>query len=138
MNRAKELERAWVWARNTRLAALREKQECLILLDSPFDTGSVQKSALAQTEEAIQSLDVILSEIEKAHAQMRRGEACQRTARLGLLAAGALFSFGAASLATLGFAAACIVIRAPDPAAQAAAVVGTALSLAWAVKAARR
>lgn len=138
MNRAKKLERAWVWARNTRLAALRERQECLTLLDSPFGTGTVQEAALAQTEEAIQSLDVILNEIEKAHAQTRRGEACQRTARLGLLAASALFGFGAASLATLGTAAACIVICAPVPAVQATAVVGTALSLAWAIKSAHR
>jgi hypothetical protein len=134
MNQTQKLEQAWIWARNTRLEALHEKQTHLTLLDSPFDDGHSQEVALMQAEKTIQSLDVILSEIEKAHIRALRQNSSRNAARLGLLVAGALFSFGAASLATLGVAAVCIVICAPDPAVQAAAVVGTALSLAWAVK----
>ena len=42
--------------------------------------------------------------------------------------------FGLASLATLGIAAVFITVGAPDPITQASAVIGTALSLGWAIK----
>ncbi len=43
-------------------------------------------------------------------------------------------AFGLASLATLGIAAVCITVGAPDPITQASAVIGTSLSLGWALK----
>lgn len=42
--------------------------------------------------------------------------------------------FGLASLATLGIAAVFITVGAPDPITQASAVIGTSLSLGWALK----
>lgn len=42
--------------------------------------------------------------------------------------------FGRASLATLGVAAVFITVGAPDPITQASAVIGTSLSLGWALK----
>lgn len=79
-------------------------------------------------------MDVILKSLERENARTR-GEVVKREAlRLRDMA----LIFGRASLAALGVAAACITVKAPDPLTQASAVVGVTLSLAWAVKIARK
>lgn len=69
-------------------------------------------------------------EIEDAHAKARGEAAKGKALRLRDMA----LVFGLASLATLGAAAVCVTIGAPDPITQASAVIGTSLSLGWALK----
>ena len=134
MERTQKLEIAWVWARNTRLEAIRQKRENFAASRNPFKAQSGKEAEFERADQDIQALDVILSEIEDAHARARGERVKRKFFRLRDL----ILVFGLASLATLGFAAVCITVRTPDPVIQASAVVGVALSLAWAVKTARK
>jgi hypothetical protein len=78
----------------------------------------------------ITALNTILGAIEDAHSKAR-GEAVKRKA---LRFRDMALVFGLASLATLGIAAVFITVGAPDPITQASAVIGTSLSLGWALK----
>ena len=134
MEKTQKLESAWAWARDARLAALRQKREHLAAPRNPFEARPGMEADFERVNRDITALDTILGAIEDAHAKAR-GEAIKQEAlRLRDMA----LVFGLASLATLGVAAVCITARAPDPITQASAVIGTALSLAWAVKIARK
>ncbi len=134
MEKIQKLEAAWWWARNTRIAALRQKREHLAAPRNPFKARPGMDADFERANRDIAALDTILGAIEDAHAKAR-GEAVKHTAlRLRDMA----LIFGLASLATLGIAAVCITVGAPDPITQASAVIATALSLAWAVKTARK
>lgn len=130
MKKIQKLEAAWWWARNTRIAALRQKREHLAAPRNPFKARPGMEADFEQVNRDITALDTILGAIEDAHAEARR-EAVKRKA---LRLRDAALVFGLASLATLGIAAACITVGAPDPITQASAVIGTSLSLGWALK----
>lgn len=138
MSRIQKLEQAWYWARTARLEAIRQKRELHAAPRNPLEARPGHEAAFERADGAIRALDVILSELEEAHARAQRGKRRRGAARLGRLAVRLLLGFGAASLAALGAAAACVALGAPGPLTQASAAVGTALSLAWAVKAARQ
>lgn len=126
----KKLEAAWWWARNARVAALRQKREEYGDPHNPLRALPGREAEFEAATELSQSMGVILEALEREIAR-ERGEAVKRKAlRLRDMA----LVFGLASLATLGVAAVCVTARAPDPITQASAVIGTGLSLAWAVK----
>lgn len=134
MEKTQKLESAWAWARDARLTALQQKREHLAAPRNPFEVRPGMEADFERVNQDITALDNILGVIEDAHAKAR-GEAVKHKAlRLRDVA----LVFGLASLATLGIAAVCITVGAPDPITQASAVVGTGLSLAWAVKIARK
>lgn len=134
MEKIQKLEAAWWWARNTRIAALHQKREHLAAPRNPFKARPGMDADFERANRDIAALDTILGAIEDAHAKAR-GEAVKHKAlRLRDMA----LIFGLASLATLGIAAVCITVGAPDPITQTSAVIATALSLAWAVKTARK
>lgn len=134
MEKTQKLESAWAWARDARLAAIRQKRERLAAPRNPFEARPGMEAEFEQVTRDIIALDTILGAIEDAHVKAR-GEAMKREAlRLRDMA----LVFGLASLATLGIAAVCVTARAADPITQASAGIGTALSLAWAVKTARK
>mgnify|MGYP001052729285 CR=1 FL=1 len=126
MEKTQKLEAAWWWARNARLAALRQKRE---EYGDPHNPLRALPEFEAATELS-QSMGVILGALEREIARAR-GEAVKRKA---LQLRDVALAFGLASLATLGIAAACITVGAPDPITQASAVIGTSLSLGWALK----
>ena len=130
MERTQKIEEAWSWARKTRLDIIRERRERLASPGHPFEARPGQAEAFEKAETAIFALDTILGEIEDAHAKARGEAAKGKALRLRDMA----LVFGLASLATLGAAAVCVTIGAPDPITQASAVIGTSLSLGWALK----
>lgn len=134
MEKIQQLEAAWWWARNARLEALRQKREEYGDPRNPFQALPGHEAEFEAATELSQSMGVILTALEREIA-WARGEAVKRKA---LQLRDVALVFGLASLATLGIAAACITARAPDPVTQASAMVGIALSLAWAVKIARK
>ena len=75
-------------------------------------------------------MGVILKALEREIARTRLAETKHKALRLRDVA----LAFGLASLATLGITAVFITVGAPDPITQASAVIGTALSLGWAIK----
>ena len=130
MEKIQKLEAAWWWARNARIAALRQKREHLAASRNPFKARPGMDADFERVNQDITALDTILGVIEDAHAKAR-GEAVKHKAiRLRDVA----LAFGLASLATLGIAAVFITVGAPDPITQASAVIGTSLSLGWAIK----
>lgn len=134
MEKTQKLEAAWWWARNARLAALRQKREEYGDPRNPFRALPGREAEFEAATDLSQSMGVILEALEREIARAR-GEAVKRKA---LRLRDAALAFGLASLATLGIAAVCITVGAPDPITQASAVIATALSLAWAVKTARK
>ena len=134
MEKTQKLEAAWWWARNARLEALRQKREEYGDPRNPLRALPGREAEFEAATELSQSMGVILKAREREITRAR-GEAVKHKAlRLWDAARG----FGRASLATLGIAAVFITVGAPDPITQAAAVIGTGLSLAWAVKIARK
>ena len=134
MEKTQKLEAAWWWARNARLAALRQKREEHGDPHNPLRALPGHEAEFEAATELAQSMGVILGALEREIARAR-GEAVKRKA---LRLRDAALAFGLASLATLGIAAVCVTVGAPDPITQASAVIATALSLAWAVKTARK
>lgn len=134
MDKTQKLEMALWWARNARLEALRQKREEYGDPRNPLRALPGHEAEFEAATELSQIMDVILKSLEREIARVR-GETVKRgTLRLRDMA----MIFGMALLAALGVAAACITVKAPDPLTQASAVVGVALSLAWAVKIARK
>lgn len=130
MEKTQKLEAAWWWARNARLAALRQKREEHGDPHNPLRALPGHEAEFEAATELAQSMGVILGALEREITRAR-GEAVKHKAlRLWDVARG----FGWASLATLGVAAVFITIGAPDPITQASAVIGTSLSLGWALK----
>ena len=134
MEKAQKLESVWAWARDARLTALRQKREQLSLPYNPFGAQPGQESEFERTNRTIQALDTIMDELAAAHAKARGAAARRR----GLRLLDTALIFGRTLLATLGLAATCITVQAPAPVIQASAVIGVALSLAWAVKFAQK
>lgn len=138
MEKTQELENAWAWARDARSAALQRKREHLAVPCDPFEARPGLEVEFEENDRNIRALDTILSALEDAHTQARRTRVKRKAVRLRDTAAEFIFGFGLAALGTMGLAAVCITARAPGPVGQASAVVGIALSLAWAVKLARK
>ena len=130
MEKIQKLEAAWWWARNARLEALRQKREEYGDPRNPLRALPGREAEFEAATELSQSMGVILKALEREITRAR-GEAVKHKAlRLWDVARG----FGRASLATLGVAAVFITVGAPDPITQASAVIGTSLSLGWALK----
>lgn len=134
MDKTQKLESAWAWARDTRLETIRQKREHLATPRNPFEARPGKEAEFERANRSIRALEIIMGEIEDAHARAQGELVKQKVLRLRDIA----LVFGLVSLATLGIAAACIAARAPDPITQASALVGIALSLAWAVKITRK
>ena len=130
MEKVKKIESAWAWARDARLAALRQKREHLAAQRDPFAARPGMEDNFERIDRDITALDTILSAVEDAHARARGAAVKRKALRLRDMA----LVFGLASLATLGIAAVFITVGAPDPITQASAVIGTSLSLGWALK----
>lgn len=130
MEKTQKLENAWAWARDARLTALRQKRERFAALRNPFEPRPGMEADFERVNRDITALNTILGAIEDAHSKAR-GEAVKRKA---LRFRDMALVFGLASLATLGIAAVFITVGAPDPITQASAVIGTSLSLGWALK----
>ena len=130
MKKTQKFESAWVWARDARLAALRQKREHLAAPRNPFKARPGMEADFERVNRDITALDTILGVIEDAHAKARREAVKRKALRLRDMA----LVFGLVSLATLGIAAVFITVGAPDPITQASAVIGTSLSLGWALK----
>ena len=113
MERTEKIAEAWAWARRARLEISRKQREELASPGSPFKARPGQEETL-----------------EEAYAREREAERAEVTFRAMDMA----LVFGLALLATLGVAAACILASVPDPVVRASAVIGTAVSLGWAVK----
>ena len=119
-------------ARSARLEALRQKREEYGDPHNPLRALPGREAEFEAATELSQSMDVILATLEREIAQARGAAVKRKALRFRDVA----LIFGLASLATLGIAAACITVRAPDPITQASAVIGTALSMGWALKSA--
>ena len=130
MEKTQKLENAWAWARDARLTALRQKRERVAAPRNPFEPRPGMEADFERFNRDITALNTILGAIEDAHSKAR-GEAVKRKA---LRFRDMALVFGLASLATLGIAAVFITVGAPDPITQASAVIGTSLSLGWAIK----
>ena len=130
MEKTQKLENAWAWARDARLTALRQKREEYGDPHNPLRALPGHEAEFEAATELSQSMGVILGALEREIARAR-GEAVKRKA---LRLRDAALVFGLASLATLGIAAVFITVGAPDPITQASAVIGTSLSLGWALK----
>lgn len=134
MEKTQKLEAAWWWARNARLEALRQKREEYGDPHNPLRAIPGREAEFEAATELSQSMGVILKALEREIARTRLAKVKRKALRLRDVA----LVFGLASLATLGIAAVCVTVRAPNPITQASALVGTALSLAWAVKITRK
>ena len=130
MEKTQKLEAAWWWARNARLEALRQKREEYGDPRNPLRALPGREAEFEAATELSQSMGVILKALEREIARTRLGETKRKALRLRDVA----LAFGLASLATLGITAVFITVGAPDPITQASAVIGTALSLGWAIK----
>ena len=124
MEKTQKLEAAWWWARNARLAALRQKREEHGDPHNPLRALPGHEAEFEAATELAQSMGVILGARARVEAVKRKA----------LRLRDAALVFGLASLATLGIAAVFITVGAPDPITQASAVIGTSLSLGWALK----
>ena len=138
MENTQKLESAWAWARDARLAALQRKREHLAVPCDPFEARPGLEAEFEKNDRDIRAMATILNTLEDAHTQARRARVKRKALQVRDMAADFIFGFGLAALGTLGLAAACITAKAPGPVVQASAVVGIALSLAWAVKTARK
>lgn len=138
MGRTEKLEIAWTWARQVRREAIQTQRKENAAERDPFRARPGQEAAFEESKETIRALDIILRELETAHARARRDDVQRTAARFRDGAAEFLFWFGLTCLAALGPAAACVMAGAPDPILQAASLAGIALSLALAVKIARK
>lgn len=134
MEKTQKLEAAWWWARNARLEALRQKREEYGDPRNPLRALPGREAEFEAATELSQSMGVILKALEREITRARGKAVKHKALRLWDVARG----FGRASLATLGVAAVFITVGAPDPITQASAVIGTSLSLGWALKIARK
>lgn len=85
--------------------------------------------AIREAAESVRSYDLVLNLLER---EVKR-EARKRAGRTAQSAAVFLITAGLIILATLGFAAALLLMRCPVPAVSVTAFIGVAVSLGWAV-----
>lgn len=130
MENIQKLEAAWRSARHIRLEALRQKREKYGDPHNPLQALPGREAEFEAVTALCQDMDIILGTLEREIARVRREAVKRKALRLRDMA----LVVGLASLTTLGVAAVFITVRTPDPVTQASAVIGTALSLAWAIK----
>jgi len=82
-----------------------------------------------EAAQSVRSYDLVLNLLER---EVKR-EARKRAGRTAQSAAAFLITAGLIILATLGFAAALLLMRCPVPAVSVTAFIGVAVSLGWAV-----
>ena len=85
--------------------------------------------AIREAAQSVRSYDLVLNLLER---EVKR-EARKRAGRTAQSAAVFLITAGLIILATLGFAAALLLMRCPVPAVSVTAFIGVAVSLGWAV-----
>ncbi len=134
MESTTKLEDALWRVRNARLEAIRLKREKYCDPCNPRKALPGYENEFEAASKQIESMNIILKVLEDELARARR----ERVKRKALQLRDMALVFGLVSLVTLGIAAACITVRAPDPITRASAVAGVALSLVWAVKIARK
>lgn len=85
--------------------------------------------AIREAAQSVRSYDLVLNLLER---EVKR-EARKRAGRTAQSAAAFIITAGLIILATLGFAAALLLMRCPVPAVSVTAFIGVAVSLGWAV-----
>ena len=93
------------------------------------EAGNPRDPFRALPAQSVRSYDLVLNLLER---EVKR-EARKRAGRTAQSAAAFLITAGLILLATLGFAAALLLMRCPVPAVSVTAFIGVAVSLGWAV-----
>lgn len=130
---AQRLELAITWAEGARRAALRRVKAAGHPWHPTKAREGWEAEFLAGKKDA-QALELVLIELKARRREDRAEEALRFADR----ALDAFIGVGLASLATLGLAAAFVLLRLPEPAVQVAAVAGVGVALARTVIAARK
>ena len=112
---------ATVIARRNAAARLREAGNPR----DPFRALPGMEQQFFEAAQSVRSYDLVLNLLER--------EARKRAGRTAQSAAAFLITAGLITLATLGFAAALLLMRCPVPAVSVTAFIGVAVSLGWAV-----
>lgn len=108
----------------------RKRREEFASPGSPFKARPGQEEALEEADDTLFALSVILEELEEAHGKAQEDMGLGHVSWFMDMA----LVFGLALLGTLGVAAMCIVLHAPDPVVRASAAVGAGTALSLAVK----
>lgn len=116
---------ATVIARRNAAARLREAGNPR----DPFRALLGMEQQFFEAAQSVRSYDLVLNLLER---EVKR-EARKRAGRTAQSAAAFLITAGLIILATLGFAAALLLMRCPVPAVSVTAFIGVAVSLGWAV-----
>lgn len=116
---------ATVIARRNAAARLREAGNPR----DPFRALPGMEQQFFEAAQSVRSYDLVLNLLER---EVKR-EARKRAGRTAQSAAAFLITAGLILLATLGFAAALLLMRCPVPAVSVTAFIGVAVSLGWAV-----
>lgn len=116
---------ATVIARRNAAARLREAGNPR----DPFRALPGMEQQFFEAAQSVRSYDLVLNLLER---EVKR-EARKRAGRTAQSAAAFLITAGLIILATLGFAAALLLMRCPAPAVSVTAFIGVAVSLGWAV-----
>lgn len=95
----------------------------------PFRALPGMEQQFFEAAQSVRSYDLVLNLLER---EVKR-EARKRAGRTAQSAAAFLITAGLIILATLGFAAALLLMRCPVPAVSVTAFIGVAVSLGWAV-----
>ena len=95
----------------------------------PFRALPGMEQQFFEAAQSVRSYDLVLNLLER---EVKR-EARKRAGRTAQSAAVFLITAGLIILATLGFAAALLLMRCPVPAVSVTAFIGVAVSLGWAV-----
>lgn len=96
---------------------------------NPFRALPGMEQQFFEAAQSVRSYDLVLNLLER---EVKR-EARKRAGRTAQSAAVFLITAGLIILATLGFAAALLLMRCPVPAVSVTAFIGVAVSLGWAV-----
>lgn len=116
---------ATVIARRNAAARLREAGNPR----DPFRALPGMEQQFFEAAQSVRSYDLVLNLLER---EVKR-EARKRAGRTAQSAAAFIITAGLIILATLGFAAALLLMRCPVPAVSVTAFIGVAVSLGWAV-----
>lgn len=116
---------ATVIARRNAAARLREAGNPR----DPFRALPGMEQQFFEAAQSVRSYDLVLNLLERE----AKREARKRAGRTAQSAAAFLVTAGLIILATLGFAAALLLMRCPVPAVSVTAFIGVAVSLGWAV-----
>ena len=121
---------ATVIARRNAAARLREAGNPR----DPFRALPGMEQQFFEAAQSVRSYDLVLNLLEReVKREARKREARKRAGRTAQSAAVFLITAGLIILATLGFAAALLLMRCPVPAVSVTAFIGVAVSLGWAV-----